>query len=64
MLTANRPACWTIGSVRDALSKDTSSSSGSRLTLVTAFVVRPAGPSSLWAVTIATPVAKLPMTSR
>ena len=46
--------------MRDALSKQTSSSSGSSESELTALVVSPAGPSAPVAVTIATPVAKLP----
>ena len=63
-LTANRRASRTAGSVREELSKQTSSSSGSSETDVIAFVVRPVGPSGPLHVTIATPVAKLPMTCR
>jgi hypothetical protein len=46
------------------LSKQTSSSSGLSDSEVSAFVVSPAGPSGPSQVTIATPVAKLPMTWR
>jgi hypothetical protein len=46
------------------LSKQTSSSSGSSETDVIAFVVSPVGPSGPLHVTIATPVAKWPMTCR
>jgi hypothetical protein len=63
-LTAKRPLARTAGNVRDRLSKQTSSSSGSSESDVIAFVVRPAGPSGPLHVTIATPVAKLPMMSR
>ena len=52
MLTAKRRASRSAGSVREALSKQTSSSSGSSDSDVSAFVVRPVGPSSLWQVTI------------
>src|SRR3954454_5667646 len=61
-LTQKRRASRTAGSVRDVLSKQTSSSSGSSDTDVTAFVVRPVGPSRPLQATIATPVAKWPMT--
>jgi hypothetical protein len=50
--------------VREPLSKQTSSSSGSSDSDVIAFVVSPAGPSGPRQVTTATPVAKLPMTWR
>jgi hypothetical protein len=50
--------------VREALSKHTSSSTGSSDSEVTALVVIPAGPRDPLAVTIATPVAKWPTTSR
>jgi hypothetical protein len=63
-LTAKRRASRTTGSVREALSKQTSSSTGSSDSEVTAFVVMPAGPRDPLAVTIATPVVKWPTTSR
>ena len=64
MLTAKRRRSRDDGSVRDVLSKHTSSSSGSSESDVTALVVMPAGPSEPLAVTTATPVGKWPMTSR
>ena len=51
-------------SVREPLSKHTSSRTGSSDSEVTAFVVSPAGPAGPFAVTIATPVAKCDTTSR
>jgi hypothetical protein len=50
--------------VREPLSKQTSSSSGSRLSEETAFVVNPDGPAGPSQVTTATPVAKRPMAER
>ena len=64
MFTEKRPASRTAGSVRDVLSKQTSSSGGSSDTEVMALVVRPEGPSGPAHATTATPVAKWPMTSR
>jgi hypothetical protein len=59
-----RRASRTAGSEREVLSKQTSSSSGSRESEVIALVVNPVGPSGPLHVTIATPVAKWPMTCR
>ena len=54
------PGRRTAGSVREARSKQTSSSTGSSESDATAFVVRPAGPSGPWQVTTVTPVGKWP----
>ena len=54
-LTPKRSDDRTAGSVRDPLSKQTSSRSGSRESDVTAFVVSPAGPSGPKVVTTVTP---------
>jgi len=64
MLTAKRPAARTTGSVRDVLSKQTTTSSGCSESELTAFVVSPAGPSGPRAVTTQTPVARCPMVLR
>src|SRR5829696_2015161 len=63
-LTAKRREPRTADSVREPLSKATSSSTGSSDSEATAFVVSPAGPSGPLQVTIATPVANCPMTWR
>ena len=64
MLTAKRGEPRTTSSVREPRLKQTSSSSGSSDSDVTAFVVMPAGPSGPVVVTIVTPVAKWPIVSR
>ena len=58
--TAKRREARTTSSVRERASKHTSSRRGSSDSDVTAFVVRPAGPSGPIVVTTVTPVANWP----
>src|SRR5215213_760765 len=63
-LTAKRRDSRTTGSVRESLSKHTSSSTGSSESDVIAFVVSPAWPLGPLAVTTATPVGNEPIALR